>query len=429
MKMQRVKQLLAASGLALAALSLPASAQPTALVGGSVVNLDGGRALENAVVLVDGERIVAVGSRESISIPTDATIIDASGKWIVPGLMNMHVHLGLKLPGAASVALQNESEAELALRMAENAKLSLMSGTTTIRAPGDRGLAIFAVDKAIRRGEIPGPRIHSAGMPLAPTGGHGTDHGEVGVDGPDEVTRAAREQLRAGATWLKLMISKGIASPAGSIAASDMTIEEMRAAVDVAHRAGFKVTAHSGSPAATLEALDAGVDCFEHGYYLNQEVFRKMKRAGAWYVPTIVVSQAGAMEFFAKIGSPQWYLDRAASVGKVHWNALQTAIEEGVNIAMGSDQFPFEPNEGTVASVREIELYVDAGMTTRQALRSATIETARMLGVDDEVGTISEGKYADLLLLDSDPIADISALRSIGLVMKGGAVVRNDWHL
>lgn len=429
MKMQKVKHLLAASAVTLAGLSLPASAQLTALVGGSVVNLDGGAALENAVVLVDGERIAAVGSRDDVTIPDDANVIDASGKWIVPGLMNMHVHLGLKLPGAASVALQHESEAELALRMAHNAKLSLLSGTTTIRAPGDSSLGVIAVDKAIRRGELPGPRIHSAGVPLAPTGGHGTDHGEVGVDGPDDVTRKAREQLRAGATWLKLMISKGIASPAGSIAASDMTLAEMRAAVDVAHRAGFKVTAHSGSPEATLEALEAGVDCFEHGYYLNQEVFRKMKRAGAWYVPTIVVSQAGAMEFFEKIGSPQWYLDRAASVGKVHWKALETAIEEGVNIAMGSDQFPFEPNEGTVASVREIELYVDAGMTTRQALRSATVETARLLGVDEEVGTISEGKYADLLLLDADPIADISALRSIGLVMKGGAIVRNDWNL
>ncbi len=429
MKTGMMKQLLAATGLVCAGLALPASAQLTALVGGSVVNLDNGKALDDAVVLVDGERIAAVGSRADVSIPADAKVIDASGKWVVPGLMNMHVHLGLKLPGAASMALQNESEAEMALRMAENARLSLQAGTTTIRAPGDESHAIFAVDKAIRRGEIPGPRIHSAGVPLAPTGGHGSSHGEVGVDGPDAVTRKAREQIRAGATWLKLMISKGIASPAGSIAASDMTLEEMRAAVDVAHRAGFKVTAHSGSPEATLEALEAGVDSFEHGYYLNQEVFRKMKRAGAWYVPTIVVSQAGALEFFKKIGSPQWYLDRAASVGKVHWKALETAIDEGVNIAMGSDQFPFEPNEGTVASVREIELYVDAGMTPLQALRSATVETARLLGVEDDVGTISEGKYADLLLLESNPIADISALRSIGLVMKGGDVVRNDWEL
>src|SRR5690606_36447741 len=124
----------------------------------------------------------------------------------------------------------------------------------------------------------------------------------------------------------KLMISRGIASYSGDIAASDMTLEEMRAAVNVASRHGVKVTAHSGSPLATMEALDAGVSCFEHGYFLTEEVFRRMKKEGAWYVPTIVVSQAGAMEFFRKIGSPQWYLDRARSVGESHWKALQTAI-------------------------------------------------------------------------------------------------------
>src|SRR5690606_18920112 len=118
-----------------------------------------------------------------------------------------------------------------------------------------------------------------------------------------------------------------------------------KAAVDIAHRQGVKVTAHTGSAPATLEALEAGVDSFEHGYFLTEEVFRKMKKQGAWYVPTIVVSQKGALEFFAKIGSPQWYLDRAKSVGEDHWKSLQTAIKVGVNIAMGSDQFPHEPNE------------------------------------------------------------------------------------
>jgi imidazolonepropionase-like amidohydrolase len=208
-----------------------------------------------------------------------------------------------------------------------------------------------------------------------------------------------------------------------------MTFAEMRAAVDIAERAGVRVTAHSGSPQATLEALEAGVMSFEHGYFLTEDVFRKMKKADAWYVPTIVVSQAGAQEFFQKIGSPPWYLARVASVGEAHWQALQTAITVGVNIAMGSDQFPFEPNEGTVASVREIELYVAAGMTPLRALRSATVETARLLGIERELGTIEAGKLADLLLLDADPLADIAALRSIGLVMKGGEILRNDWAL
>ena len=228
-----------------------------------------------------------------------------------------------------------------------------------------------------------------------------------------------------GAKWIKIMISRGIAST-GDISASDMTIDEMRAATDIAHRQGVKVAAHTGSPQATLDALTAGVDSFEHGYFLNDDVFKKMKAAGAWYVPTIVVSQAGAMEFFRKIGSTPFYLARVQMVGKVHWSALQSAIRNNVNIAMGSDQFPFEPNEGTVASIREIELYQEAGMTHLQALRTATVNTARMLGAEKDLGTLEPGKYADIIALDSDPTQNVRALRTLSVVMKGGEIVRND---
>ena len=223
------------------------------------------------------------------------------------------------------------------------------------------------------------------------------------------------------------MISKGLADTKGDIAAADMSMAEMQAAVDVAHSHGVKVTAHTGSPTATLAALHAGVDCFEHGYYLDEQVFREIKKYDRWYVPTIVVSQAGALEFFKKIGSPPWYLERAKSVGQAHWKALQTAIAVGVNIAMGTDQYPFEPNEGTVAAVRETELYVDAGMTPLQALQAAMRNPARLLGAEKDLGGLEVGKYADLVAVSADPRRDIHALRTIGLVMKSGLVIRNDW--
>jgi len=132
------------------------------------------------------------------------------------------------------------------------------------------------------------------------------------------------------------------------------------------------------------------------------------------------------MEFFKKIGSTPFYLARVKMVGKAHWAALQSAIRNGVNIAMGSDQFPWEPNQGTVASIREIELYQEAGMTHLQALRTATVNTAKMLGAEADLGTIAPGKYADIIALDADPTKDVRALRTISLVMKGGQVVRND---
>ncbi|EED31721.1 amidohydrolase [gamma proteobacterium NOR5-3] len=398
----------------------------TAIVGGNVVNLDGGAALENAVILVDGERITSIGRRSDVAIPDDAQLIDASGRWLIPGLMNMHVHPGLILPGKMANELADETDPALALRMAAAARGMLTAGVTTIRIPGDDRHADLALDRSIRKGESDGPRIFSAGESLIITGGHGSKPGVVYADGPDELVKAARQQISLGASWVKILISGGIATDGGDIAEALMTPEEINAVVDAAHRYGAKVAAHSGSSMATTVAVDAGVDSIEHGYTLDKKVLQKMQRAGTWLVPTIVVSQPATAPFFERIGSPQWYLERRDSVGKQHWQALRTAIDVGVNIALGTDQLPQEPNDGTTATVREAEYYVEAGMTPLQALRSATVQTARMLGAEDSIGSLEAGKYADIVAVSADPSADISALRSISFVMKGGKVYRDD---
>ncbi|WP_439101370.1 amidohydrolase family protein [Congregibacter sp.] len=401
----------------------------TALVGGNVVDLEGGKPLEDAVILVDGDRISAVGSRDDVAIPDDAIRINASGHWIIPGLMNMHVHPGLILPGTMANELSDETDAALALRMAAAARGMLTAGVTTIRIPGDDRHADLALDRSIRKGESSGPRIFSAGESLIITGGHGSKPGVLYADGPDELVKAARQQISLGASWVKILISGGIATDGGDIAEALMTPEEINAVVDAAHRYGAKVAAHSGSSVATTVAVDAGVDSIEHGYTLDKKVLKKMKNAGTWLVPTIVVSQPATAPFFERIGSPQWYLDRRDSVGKQHWEALRTAIDVGVNIGLGTDQLPQEPNDGTTATVREAEYYVEAGMTPLESLRSATIQTATMLGEEDSLGSIAEGKFADLVFVDADPTQDISALRSISFVMKGGAVHRDDHGL
>ena len=395
------------------------AAQVVALVGGNVVDLDGKAPIRDAVILIEGQRIKSVGPRSAIALPEGATIVSLPGKWLVPGLMNMHVHLGLNLPGAGR--LYNEKPEAKSLRMMANARRSLEVGVTTVRLTGEDGGVDFAVKNAIDSGAFEGPRIHTAGESLVPTGGHG----KLELNGPDEFARGVREQFKRGATWIKLGISGGISDERGAISASPFTDAEIRTAIEVAHRNGLKVTGHTGSPAASNVALDAGIDGFEHGYFFTPEILKKMKAQGTWYVPTIVVSQKGALEFYRKIGSPQWYLDRQASVGKVHWQTLQAAIKAGVNIALGSDQFPFEPNEGTNATVREAELYAEAGMTSLQALRAATLEPARMLGVDNEVGVLKPGYLADILAVDADPSADIKALRTLGFVMKGGKIIVN----
>jgi len=413
----------------------PASeAWTTAILGANVVDLEAGEIIRDAVVLIEGETISAIGRRGEVAIPRESETIRLEDRWLLPGLMNMHVHLGLILPGRMAAELADETEAELTLRMAKNARKSLYAGTTTVRLPGVNtgpneqivSHADIAVKRAIERGEIAGPRIFTAGIPIIPTGGHGSERGKKGIDGEQEIREHVRAQIGEGASWIKLMISRGIASRRGDIAKADISLEEMKATVEEAHRRGAKVTAHNGSPIAAMEAMDAGIDGFEHGYFFTEDVFRRMKREAVWYVPTIVVAQEGVMEFFEKIGSPQWYLDRVRMVGKRHWRALETAIEVGVDIAMGSDQLPFEPNSGTVASVRETELYVEAGMTPLEALRAATVNPARMLE-EDRLGSLAPGKFADIIAVTGNPLEDISALRSIGFVMKGGSVVRDDW--
>lgn len=414
------------TAILLAALLTPVAAgaqgttPATALVGGTVVNLDGKPPVRDSVVLIQGERIVAVGPAASTPVPPGATVIPMAGKWLIPGLMNMHVHLALNLPGAGRI--YNETREAKALRMLDNAQKSLRSGVTTIRLTGEDGGIDFAVKAAIDGGTFEGPRIHTAGESVTPTGGHG----KLEADGPAAISRAVREQIKRGATWIKLAISGGISDERGAIGASPFTDEEMKTAIEVAHRNDVKVTGHTGSPIASEFALQQGIDGFEHGYFFTPAILKEMKAKGTWYVPTIVVSQAGALEFYRKIGSPPWYLERQALVGKVHWETLRSAIKAGVNIALGSDQYPFEPNEGTTATIREAELYAEAGMTPLQALRGATIEPARMLGVAEQVGEIRPGRYADVVALSADPTADIRALRTIGFVMKGGRTIRND---
>lgn len=402
------------------------SATAIALVGGSVVDLDGGAPLHDAVVLIEDGRISAIGKADDIALTADTQVVDVKGNWLIPGLMNMHVHLGLVLPGKMATELANETEGELTLRMAKNAYDSLLAGVTTIRSPGSSRHGDLALRKAIAKGQAHGPRIYSAGESLVITGGHGSERGKAYDDGPYELMKAARREISAGADWVKILISGGIATDGGDISKPLMTPEEINAVTDAAHRFGAKVAAHSGSPQATAIAVDAGVDSIEHGYFLDRPVLKKMAKAGTWLVPTIVVSQPATEPFFEKIGSPQWYLERRNSAGKGHWKALQTAIEEGVNIGLGTDQLPHEPNDGTTATAREAQYYVEAGMTPLQALRSATIETARMLGAEGQIGSLTPGKHADIVAVAGNPAEDIKALRSIRLVMKGGRIYRNE---
>ena len=420
--MSRFAAVLIAASLAAGVSTQALAAGLTAITGASVVDIDTGKTIPNAVVLIEDDKISRIGSAADVEVPQGARVLPMPGKWLVPGLMNMHVHFGLKLPGIQGLELANETDGELTLRMAANARDTLRAGVTTVRFTHTENGNDFVLDRAIKAGYVQGPRIESAGELIVPTAGHGFRE----VDGPYGFAQAVRTQFKRGASWIKIAISGGISDTHGAIGAAPMTDEEMKTLVEVAHRNNMKVTAHNGSVEAAAQALKYGIDCFEHGYFLDEPTLKQMKAKGVWLVPTIVVSQPGAYEFYRKIGSPPWYLKRVELVGKQHWAMLQAAIRNGVNIALGTDQMPFEPNDGTTSTVAEAELYVKAGMTPVQSLQAATIQPARMMGLDKQVGRLAPGYYADILAVDADPTSNISALRTINFVMKAGAVVRHD---
>ena len=393
-----------------------------AIVNSTIVDVENGELIVNAVVLIENKFIKAVGDASSVEIPENVEIISLPGYWLLPGLINLHTHLGLKHRGLQAASLANETPMEKILRMAEHARKSLLSGVTTIREIGEPDGANFALMRAIEKEQVIGPRIKAVGPFITTTGGHGTS--AKWADGPYGLSQLVRKAVHSGASWIKISISGGISDTHGDINAAPMTDEELATLIEVAHRNGAKVTAHNGSNVAAEQAMKFGIDGFEHGYHFNEKTLRNMKKKGVWLVPTIVVSQPGIEEYRARVGMPQTQTERMLSVREDHWKMLQTAIRLRVKIALGTDQLPYEPNSGTTATVREAEYYVEAGMTPLQALQSATIQAARLLDMQDRIGSIEAGKFADIIAVKSDPLKDISALRTISFVMKEGQVYR-----
>jgi imidazolonepropionase-like amidohydrolase len=387
----------------------------------SVIDVKSGTPVDDAVVVVDADRIVEVGRRSDVAAPADADRLDLGGGFVMPGLINCHVHFGLVLPGAEGDALRAESDAMLALRMARNAAAALAVGVTTVRLVGERPYVDVALRRSIDKGETFGPRVFTAGPLLISTGGHGWELGScVEADGADGFRAAARRQLRHGVDLLKISVSGGIAGENEAIADSQMTRDEIMAVTETAHSRGRRIAAHAGPAGVIAVAVECGVDTIEHGYFLTPDVAELMAARQTWLVPTINVSRAP--HFYEKIGAPTWYREKAMAAGELHWAGLQAAIAARVPIAMGTDMMPHEPFDGTVVTIRELEFYVQAGMSNLDALRAATINAAELLG-QRSVGTLEAGTFADMLVVRENPLDDILALRAIEKVIARGRVV------
>ncbi|HEX2911077.1 MAG TPA: amidohydrolase family protein [Chloroflexia bacterium] len=383
--------------------------------------------IRDAAILINGNIIEAVGRQEELAAlrqPLEPRQVrDMGGRWIMPGLMNMHVHLGLALPGTGALMAQVEDDMDLTMRAYRNALDSIQAGVTFLRTVGDARFVDLHIKRAINNGTLKGPRLFCAGHIVIITGGHGTGRGAREADGPEGFRQAVREQLRAGADTIKLAITGGIAGEHEAITDSQATFAEMEAAAQAAHNAGKRITAHAGSAVAITQGIQAGLDCIEHGYFLDGWTVDLMVKNNTYLVPTLSVSRAP--DYMRERGCPQWMIDKALKAGEGHMESYRLALKAGLPIAMGTDMLPAEAYDGTLATYREMEWMVEGGMSTHQALLSATAKAAELCRVQDKLGSVTAGKYADLIAMPGSPLENMRNLRDLDFVMKDGEIFRN----
>jgi len=371
-----------------------------------------------ADLLVRETQIAAI-SAEPLDAP-DATVYDLAGLTIVPGLMNAHAHICLDGSADPDATLRAETPAETAIRSARRLVETINAGVTTIRDVGGPHGVDIALMRMVERGEIVGPRMLASGKVVTMTGGHGWTLMGREADGPAEARKAAREQLKAGARHIKVMATGGMMTPGQRAGAPQLTTEEMAAAIEEAHKAGFKTGAHVESAEGAKNAVLAGIDSVEHGHGTNEEVIDLMIERGTFLVPTIL-SDIAINERGTEYGIPAFVVEKCRPMFESLLRAFELARKAGVPIAAGNDGGAPFVHCGDIAG--EIELYVRYGMTPTQALRSATENTAKLFGLCN-VGRLEAGYTADLLAVAGDPLQDISALRQVRWVIKEGAIIR-----
>lgn len=424
---------LAARSALLALTLVSASAGAATLIhAGRVIDAVGDKPLLERTVVVDAGKIVAIESGYRAAGPGD-TVIDLRDGTLLPGLMDMHVHLTMQYSRTSEVDGFKMNAADVALDGALYANRTLLAGFTTVRDLGDDYRASIALRNAINAGKVPGPRIFAAGKSIATTGGHADPtngwaqrfDGNPGpadgvVNGPYEAAQAVRQRYKDGSDVIKITATGGVLSVAKSGLNPQFTEEEIRAIVTTARDYGFTVAAHAHGAEGMKRAVRAGVDTIEHGTFMDDETIALMKQKGTWYVPTIsagrwVFDRGQEPGFFPEIVRP-----KAIAIGPQIQGTFAKAWKAGVRILFGTDTGVSAHGD----NAREFRFMVEAGMPPLEAIKSATALPAKFLQIDDRLGTVQTGKTADLIGVPGDPLADVTLLERVSFVMKDGKVYK-----
>jgi imidazolonepropionase-like amidohydrolase len=402
-----------------------AGAKTIVIRAGRLLDVKTGKTLTNQTIVIQGDKIASVGA--DAQIPAGAQVIDLSNATVLPGLIDAHTHLTMN-PNFGYSMLAN-SVARQALIGAHNARVTLEAGFTTVRNVGAFNYSDVALRDAINAGDVPGPRMLVSGPPLSITGGHCDnnllpfeDHAtNPGVaDGVEAVQHKTREIIKYGADLIKICATGGVLSHGDNPQASQYTLEEMKAIVADAHRLGRKVAAHAHGAQGIVWASEAGVDSIEHGSYIDDAGIAEMKKDGAYLVPTLYL-----MDWFfenaEKIGTPAELIAKGREVMPAARKNVARAFAAGVKVGFGTDAAVYPHG----LNAHEFAVMVKLGLSPLAAIQAATVNDADLLGWSDKIGTIEAGKWADMIAVDGDPLADVTTLERVKFVMKGGEVVKN----